>query len=75
MRATLFGLPASHPTLAAELNGFLKPKMRLFKLPLRFEAGALHLQAGFTPEIDRAALEAHRVAVAPIAATRVAAAS
>jgi L-alanine-DL-glutamate epimerase-like enolase superfamily enzyme len=60
---------------AGELNGFLKPKMRLFKVPLRFEAGALHLGAGFAPEIDRAALEAHRVAVAPIAATRGVAAS
>jgi L-Ala-D/L-Glu epimerase len=60
---------------AGELNGFLKPKARLFKVPLRFEAGALHLEAGFAPEIDRAALEAHRVAVARIAATRVVAAS
>jgi L-Ala-D/L-Glu epimerase len=60
---------------AGELNGFLKPRARLFKVPLRFAAGALHLEAGFAPEIDRAALEAHRVAVARIAATRVAAAS
>jgi o-succinylbenzoate synthase len=60
---------------AGELNGFLKPKARLFRTPLRFEAGALHLQAGFSPEINRAALEAHRVAVARIATTRVAVAS
>ena len=33
---------------AGEFNGFLKPKVRLFAEPLRFEAGALMLAAGFT---------------------------
>lgn len=49
---------------AGEFNGFLKPRARLFKTPLRFAAGALELDQGFRPEIDRAVLEAHRVAEA-----------
>ena len=56
---------------AGELNGFLKAKARLFRMPLRFERGALHLPAGFVPEIDRAALEAHRLAVERFAAPRI----
>ncbi len=55
---------------AGEMNGFLKPKARLFATPLRFERGALCLEAGFVPEIDRNALEAHRIAVERLAATR-----
>ena len=46
---------------AGEFNGFLKPKARLFADPLRFSHGALELDAGFWPEIDRAALQTHRV--------------
>jgi len=46
---------------AGEFNGFLKPKARLFANPLNFENGALELDAGYRPEIDRAALEAHRL--------------
>ncbi|MDH3242945.1 MAG: mandelate racemase, partial [Alphaproteobacteria bacterium] len=46
---------------AGEFNGFLKPKARLFVNPLSFRNGALELDAGFRPEIDRAALEAHRL--------------
>jgi len=58
---------------AGELNGFLKPKARLFRTPLRFAEGALHLPAGFAPEIDRAAIEAHRLAEERFAAPRIAA--
>jgi L-Ala-D/L-Glu epimerase len=58
---------------AGELNGFLKPRARLFATPLRFERGALHLPAGFVPEIDRAALEPHRLAAERFAAPRIAA--
>ncbi len=47
---------------AGEFNGFLKPKVRLFAEPLRFEAGALALPAGFAPQIDAAALAAHETA-------------
>jgi L-alanine-DL-glutamate epimerase-like enolase superfamily enzyme len=46
---------------AGEFNGFLKPKARLFANPLNFENGALVLYAGYRPEVDRAALEAHRL--------------
>jgi L-Ala-D/L-Glu epimerase / N-acetyl-D-glutamate racemase len=46
---------------AGEFNGFLKPKVRLFAEPLRFEAGALVLDAGFAPTIDAAVLAAHEI--------------
>lgn len=52
---------------AGEFNGFLKPRERLFADPLRFADGALHLKAGFTPEIDRAALSAHTIDTARFA--------
>ena len=48
-------------TNAGEFNGFLKPKIRLFKTPLEFSGGALHLVPGFVPEIDRAVMDAHRL--------------
>jgi L-alanine-DL-glutamate epimerase-like enolase superfamily enzyme len=47
---------------AGEFNGFLKPKVRLFAEPLRFEAGALVLDAGFAPTIDPDVLAAHEIA-------------
>lgn len=37
---------------AGEMNGFLKPRERLFIEPLAFRAGAIELHAGFVPEID-----------------------
>ncbi len=46
---------------AGEFNGFLKPRDRLFANPLRFHDGALHMEAGYVPEIDRAALVAHTI--------------
>ncbi len=59
-------------TNAGEFNGFLKPKARLFATPLRFAAGALHLEPGFVPEIDRAALARHTIASERFARTAVA---
>lgn len=46
---------------AGEFNGFLKPRTRLFAEPLKFADGALHLEPGFVPEIDRDALAAHTI--------------
>ncbi len=47
-------------TNAGEFNGFLKTKASLFTNPMTFDAGVLTLSAGYRPEIDRAALAAHR---------------
>jgi hypothetical protein len=47
---------------AGEFNGFLKPTVRLFAEPLRFESGALVLDAGFTPTIDADVLAAQEIA-------------
>jgi L-Ala-D/L-Glu epimerase len=47
---------------AGEFNGFLKPKVRLFAEPLRFEAGALVIAPDHVPQIDADALTAHEVA-------------
>ena len=58
---------------AGEFNGFLKPNDRLFANPLVFKDGALHMEAGYTPEIDRAALKAHTIDKARFAKTAVAA--
>ncbi len=43
---------------AGEMNGFLKPRTRLFELPVRLEAGALALGPGGVRP-DREAIEAH----------------
>lgn len=53
-------------TNAGEFNGFLKTRASLLENPMRFDAGALHLPAGYAPRIDRAALEAHRREVATV---------
>jgi L-Ala-D/L-Glu epimerase len=42
---------------AGEFNGFLKPRDRLFHNPLRFQDGAIHLPAGYRPELDLARIE------------------
>ena len=47
---------------AGEFNGFLKPTVRLFAEPLRFESGALVLDAGFAPTIDADVLAAQEIA-------------
>lgn len=46
-------------TRAGDMNGFLKPKVRLFSEPLVFDRGAIVLKPGFWPEIDRAILKSH----------------
>lgn len=48
-------------TNAGEFNGFLKPTVALFTIPMTVESGALELAAGFTPEIDRDALARARL--------------
>jgi L-Ala-D/L-Glu epimerase / N-acetyl-D-glutamate racemase len=47
---------------AAEFNGFLKPKVRLFAEPLQFVAGEVVLPSAFKPTIDADALAAHEMA-------------
>ena len=44
---------------AGEFNGFLKPKVRLFKNPLAFADGDLTLPQDYWPEMDRDALAHH----------------
>lgn len=46
---------------AGDMNGFLKPKARLFSNALPFEQGGIVLRPGYWPEIDRAVLQAHLV--------------
>ncbi len=60
---------------AGEFNGFLKPRARLFADPLKFADGALLLEPGFTPEIDRDVLAAHTIDRARFARPRVAGAA
>jgi L-alanine-DL-glutamate epimerase-like enolase superfamily enzyme len=47
---------------AGEFNGFLKPKVRIFREPLEFECGDLVLAAGYVPSIDTDALATHEIA-------------
>jgi len=47
---------------AGEMNGFLKPVAPLLAEPLRFEDGALVLEAGCTPRLDPQAVSACAVA-------------
>ena len=47
---------------AAEFNGFLKPKVRLFAEPLQFAAGDVVLPSAFKPTIDADVLAAHEMA-------------
>lgn len=47
---------------AGEMNGFLKPVARLLANPLRFENGALVLDAGYAPRLDPHAVSACTVA-------------
>lgn len=43
---------AQFVTTAGEMNGFLKPRQRLFSAPLEFGNGAIHLKPGYAPAID-----------------------
>ncbi len=47
---------------AGEMNGFLKPVARLLERPLRFERGAIVLEPGDRPSLDRNALVRYTVA-------------
>jgi len=47
---------------AGEMNGFLKPSARLLMNPLKFAQGAIVLEPGYRPELDRHALAACTVA-------------
>ena len=42
---------------AGEFNGFLKPAVSLFRDPVAVEAGAMLLQPGGMPALDRDVLE------------------
>ncbi len=46
-------------TNAGEFNGFLKTRTSLLTNPMSFTDGALHLPAGYRPEIDRDTLATH----------------
>lgn len=46
---------------AGEMNGFLKPKAGIFDTPIRVENGAMILESGAMPTIDRDALAAATV--------------
>jgi hypothetical protein len=47
---------------AGEFNGFLKPKLRLLREPLRFAAGELVLSPGFRPTLYPGVLAANEIA-------------
>src|SRR5215467_1672543 len=47
---------------AGEFNGFLKPKVRLFREPLRFAAGELVLSPELRPVLDLDVVAAHEMA-------------
>ena len=60
-------------TRAGDMNGFLKPQVRLLANPLPFEDGGIVLRPGYWPEVDRAALRAHETRserFAPVAAQK-----
>lgn len=57
---------------AGEMNGFLKPRVRLFINPLQCESGAIVLGPGFWPEINRKVLAVHSVASERFAPAQVA---
>lgn len=47
-------------TKAGDMNGFLKPKVRLLANPLPFDRGDIVLKPGYWPEIDRKVLREHQ---------------
>ena len=46
---------------AGDMNGFLKPKTRLFKEPLQFEDGSIVLKRGFWPDLDEKVIKDHQL--------------
>jgi L-Ala-D/L-Glu epimerase len=57
---------------AGEMNGFLKPRVRLLANPLQYERGAITLSSGFWPQINREVLATHSVASERFAPVQVA---
>ena len=53
---------ARHIDNAGEMNGFLKPRTRLFADPLRFDDGAIVIPPRWRPRLDEAAIEGATVA-------------
>lgn len=49
---------------AGEFNGFLKPHERILTPPMRFQAGAIHLPAGYHPVPDRTQVDRFTVETA-----------
>lgn len=56
---------------AGEMNGFLKPRIRLFENPLPFAGGAVRIPAGYRPRLDREVLAACTRRERGFSATRV----
>lgn len=54
-------MPRGFLTRAGDMNGFLKPQVRLLANPLPFKDGGIVLEKGYWPEIDRDAMRAHQV--------------
>ena len=54
---------------AGEMNGFIKPRDSILRRPLRIEKGAMIVEPGWRPEIDREALAAVTVATASFPAS------
>lgn len=54
---------------AGEMNGYLKPKVKIFTDPLPFEDGALVLKKGYRPELDRDVLKRYAARSERIAQT------
>ena len=53
---------ARHIDNAGEMNGFLKPRANLLTQPLTFREGALWLQPGYIPQLDKTVMERYVVA-------------
>lgn len=60
-----------HIRNAGEMNGFLKPAVRLLRRPLAAEGGAVVLEPGFAPELDDQAVARCTVAAETFAPRRV----
>lgn len=54
-------IAARHIDTAGEMNGFLKTRASFLTTAMRFDHGALHLEAGFAPSIDLASIDRYAV--------------
>ena len=52
---------ARHIDNAGEMNGFLKPRANLLTQPLAFREGALWLQPGYIPQLDKTVMDRYAV--------------